>query len=212
MAASSRTQTMTVLLFAMNRCCDSDRARIATLEASGLRCITVSDCIHTRNKEHLTVDFKEERGWGEVLSFVRMWCSSNPGRLIAFLDYFWLEVDYFKNRYGSDWYTHKVDSLLRAGVWKVFLPNSPELSHSLGQLHNGIRRRLRSRTMLSDATDRTLLPKHRGEISTHISRLLHPPFILFEDITSTFARPLHNNPNNAHNSRMHHQCPPTTGI
>ena len=168
------------LLFAMNRCCASDVARINTLETSGISCVTVSDCAYSRGKPHLTVDFKHQRGWDIVTGFVRRWCSCNSGRLIAFLDYFWLETHYFKNRYGLDWYDTKPASLLEAGLTKIFLPHSKELFSSLATVSGGIRVRYRNRTLLSDATARTALPPARGDNDTHISRLLHPPFLLFE--------------------------------
>lgn len=140
----------------------------------------MSESEDKQNKPHLTVDFKEQRGWELVLEFVQMWCSSNSGSLVAFLDYFWLEANYFKNRYGSDWYSYKAESLLQAGVSKVFLPHSKELAHTLLEVNAGIRLRYRNRTLLSDATARTSLPPDRGNNATHFARLLQPPFLLFE--------------------------------
>ena len=43
-------------------------------------------------------------------------------RILLLLDYFWLQQNYYKERYGMLWLTHHARAFLQAGVTQVMLP------------------------------------------------------------------------------------------
>ena len=170
------------LLFAMNRTTLSDVRRIDAMKmlfTRNTRLITISESKVVDLGEHFTVDFQYDRGWKNVLGLVRSIVqTSHDVPVHAFLDYFWLETNYFKERYGLDWYWRKAPSLLEAGVASVHLPNAPEITSSLGRVPEGITYLFRHANTLSRVTDFVKLPD-RGSHFTQLKRLGTPPFISF---------------------------------
>ena len=168
------------MLFAMNRGSHSDKARLQVLEQRrGVRTITVSEKAETVPGEHFEVDFKA-RGWPRVLKWIGKLTKDCGVPVFAFLDYFWVECRYFERRYGLDWYSSKAPSLLSVGVSKVFLPHSPEIASSLQSVPSAVRTTFARYTPLSVATKKAVLPRDRGNNETHISKLLVPPFVVFD--------------------------------
>ena len=163
----------------MNRSCSSDRLRVSALEQQA-RCITLSEARDIDGQgQHFEVDFKHIRGWKKVLKFVKNLVTTTPDcYLVVFLDYFWLQTNYFRERYGLDWYVSKVPSLLDSGVRCCYMPHSPEISTSLQSVPDRFSWSFLWSTPLYAVTTKIQLGD-RGTHEGQLGRLCSPPFILF---------------------------------
>lgn len=171
------------LLFAMNRHYVLDVQRTSILSKHGL-CITFSEGQAIQGVgEHVEVDFKLERGWNRVLEFIaNLLPKLEPSaHVVAFLDYFWLQTNYFAERYGIDWYSRKVPSLLLAGVERCYLPHASEIAHTLKEVPPNTRFSFVHSTPLFRASIAVVVCNQRGTEThtSHLARLAFPPFIEF---------------------------------
>ena len=176
------------LLFAMNRTSEADRIRVGYIQSKGIDCITISESYVQDQGTHMSTDFRIHRGWRKVLRIVRALKSTSSVTILAFLDYFWLQSNYFSTRYGTDWYTYKAITLLLAGARYVYLPHAAEISGSLKHVPDNVTFNFQKTTPLSTATNRVQLPAYRGSHSVHLARLAKPNFIRFQMVHSfTFS-------------------------
>ena len=126
---------LVVFALAMNWGCTADVLRLNNLmrkmeEKSGkgtCKVITVSDsetgkAIDAKITEHLHLFFDSHRGVNELQENVFLKRSEYPNATIeVYLDFFWLEHNYFIERYGMKWPTTAL-GLIDAGANLVVLP------------------------------------------------------------------------------------------
>ena len=145
-----RREDLVLALFAMNRQCridsyeqSSDRIRAsALLSMYSCRVVTISECkVEERAKNpdrrlaHVEADFKSLRGF-KALFKDDLERQTMPHFII--LDYFWLQRNYYKARYGTNWLSEKLALLLQQPSWiAMILPVDvgPD-GHALRMLSN----------------------------------------------------------------------------
>ena len=106
--------------------------------------ISVSDCDHTQGSMlHIACNFSSIRGRKSLTrSVTQQRRGHHCARILIYLDYFWLQANYYRYRYGMCWLSSTADILLRAGADEVILPydggwsNAPSGSN-MEQMLNG---------------------------------------------------------------------------
>ena len=135
-----------MLAFGFNRCQQTDRLRVEHMQKLyNCEVITVSES-NTENKEHINTRFGSRRSSKylskEIQRIIKMKSDSGStyANVVAFLDYFWLEQNYYRSNYKTDWLCGWNNSrgteyntckaresvcfyLLSAGVNTIYLPN-----------------------------------------------------------------------------------------
>lgn len=64
-------------------------------------------------RTHIAADFRQSRGFATIMD-------QAPGAFMM-LDYFWLEKDYYNNRYGDKWVSSHLETFFKKGL----VPNDP---------------------------------------------------------------------------------------
>ena len=112
------------VLLAVNRTTPSDVLRTQEMERiQGGRVLTVSEHPVLDRGEHLNVNFKGQRGWRKVVAAARGLVLEHT-TVDVILDHWFLPEIYWKNRYNTDWCSHKIPTLLEAGVNRVIVPRN----------------------------------------------------------------------------------------
>jgi len=65
------------------------------------------------DRTHIAADFRQTRGFATIMD-------QAPGAMMM-LDYFWLEKDYYHNRYGDKWVSAHLEAFFKKGL----VPNDP---------------------------------------------------------------------------------------
>jgi hypothetical protein len=167
----------------------SDIARTTLMQKYG-RVVTVSESNVLDQGDHLSVDFKYERGWRRVLELVgehRL----ETDEVIVILDYFFLLDCYWAERYNVDWLSYKIPALLAAGATRVILPRTQAM---LEMENTGTLRGVpmgEQDNPLWVATEAAGVLPERGEQETHLRRLLpSAPFMEYNNNLGTVHKVL----------------------
>ena len=107
----TRTEKTLALLFGFNRFAKSDITRTKLLQNKfGFDVITVSDgqgSVTDTDKPHIQSFFGSERSTASILKSLEEFMTSHSDKtyekVVIYLDYWWLENNYYEERYSKNW-------------------------------------------------------------------------------------------------------------
>ena len=100
-----------------------DTAKLCQLEDLGFNVYTVGKFNGpSQHPKHLELDFKTSHGFTRVLGPVIAALKQNNMRVLVCLNHAFLQCNYYRDKYGTNWLPHKCLALIKIGVDEIFLP------------------------------------------------------------------------------------------
>ena len=92
----------------------------------------------SRHPKHLELDFKRSHGFTRVLRPVIAALKHSNMRVLVCLEHPFMQFNYYRDKYGTNWLSHKCLALVKIGVDEIFLPrdNSGEMDKMITDFNN----------------------------------------------------------------------------